>query len=92
MAVLIWMHRKTKAEALAEVKAAIEESSYGGSVEWDGDKAAVRVGPLASILHVQGEVNDDAVIIDRCSGALGGLVLNRIHEILERLFPGGDQA
>jgi hypothetical protein len=91
MAVLTWMHGKSKAEAVAAIQAALKESGYDGSVTWTGARAEARYGPLASVVHVKGEVTDDAVIIDECGGLAGGPVLTRCRELLGQLFPGGEQ-
>jgi len=92
MAALIWKHGKSKAEAVAAIRAALKESGYEGSVKWDGVKLEARYGPFASVVHVKGEVTDDAIILDKCGGLAGGRVLSRCRELLERHFPGGEQA
>jgi hypothetical protein len=35
---------------------------------------------------------DDAVVLEKCGGVAGGAVLRPCRELLERLFPGGEQA
>ena len=91
MAALIWKHGKTKAEVVEAVRRAITEAGYDTSVKWDGAKLEARVGPFASIVHVKGEVTDDAIVLDKCGGLAGGRVLSRCRELLERLLPGGEQ-
>ncbi len=92
MAVLTWKHGRPRDEAIAEIKAALKESGHDGSVTWDGAKAEARYGPFASVVHAKGEVTADAVVLEKCGGLAGGAVLRRCRELLERLFPGGDQA
>jgi hypothetical protein len=92
MAVLVWKHGKSKAEALGALQAALKDSGYGGSVAWDGPRAEARYGPFASVLHAVGEVTDDAVVLEKCGGLAGGAVLKQCQELLRRLFPGGEQA
>jgi hypothetical protein len=92
MAVLVWKHGTTKAEAVAAIQAALNESGHGGSVTWDGARAEARYGPFASVVHAKGEVTDDAVVLEKCGGLAGGAVLSRCEELLRRLFPGGAPA
>jgi hypothetical protein len=91
MAVLTWKHGRSRDEAVAEIKAALKESGHEGSVTWDGARAEARYGPFASIVHVVGEVTDHAVVLDKCGGVAGHRVLEKGREMLEKLFPGGDQ-
>jgi hypothetical protein len=91
MAALVWKHGKSKADALAEIQSAIKESGYDGSVNWDGAKAEACYGPFASFVHVKGEVTDDAVVLQKCSGLVGGIVIKRCRELLGQLFPDGEQ-
>jgi hypothetical protein len=92
MAVLVWKHERSKAEALAAIQAALKDSGYGGSVKWDGAEVEARYGPFASVVHAKGEVTDDAVVLHKCGGVAGGPVLRRCRELLEGLFPGGEEA
>ena len=91
MAVLVWQHGRTKAEALAALRSALAASGYEKSVKWDGTKAEARSGPFASVVHAKGEVTDEAVVLEKCGGLAGGVVLRRCREMLGRLFPGGEQ-
>jgi hypothetical protein len=92
MPVLTWKHGRSRDEAIATIRAALKNSGYDGSVTWDGAKAEARYGPFASIVHAKGEVTADAVVLEKCGGLAGGPVLQRCRELLERLFPGGEQA
>jgi hypothetical protein len=92
MVALIWRHGRSKAEALAALQSALAESGHGGVAKWDGSKVEARYGPFATGLHARGEVTDEAVVLERCGGLLGGLVLARCRELLDRLFPGGEEA
>ena len=92
MAVLVWKHGKTNAKAIAAIKAALKESGYAGSVTWSGSSVEARYGPFASVVHVMGEVTDDAVVLDKCGGLAGRTVLSRCRELLARLFPSGEEA
>ena len=91
MAVLVWKHGKSKAQALDAIRTALKDSGYDGSVTWEGAKAEARYGPFASVVHAKGEVTENAVILEKCGGVVGGAVLRRCRDLLERLFPGGEQ-
>lgn len=92
MAVLVWRHGRSKDEALAALRAELTASGYGDPVKWDGARAEARYGPFATGLHARGEVTDEAVVLEKCGGLLGGLVLARCRELLARLFPDGGPA
>lgn len=92
MAELTWKHGRSKDDAVAAIRAALQDSGYDGSVNWTGTRAEARFGPFASVVHAKGEVTDDAVVIEKCGGLAGGPVLTRCRELLARLFPGGEQA
>jgi hypothetical protein len=49
------------------------------------------VRAAASVVHAKGEVTPEAVVLEKCGGLVGGTVLQRCRELLERLFPGGEQ-
>jgi hypothetical protein len=90
MAALVWKHGKSKAEALAAIQGALEDTRYASSVTWDGARAEARYGPFASVIHATGEVTEEVIILEKCGGLVGGLVLSRCREMLEQLFPGGE--
>jgi hypothetical protein len=92
MAALVWRHGRSKAEAMAAIRSALAESGHGGAAKWDGARVEARYGPFAAGLHARGEVTDEAVVLEKCSGLLGGLVLARCRELLGGLFPGGGPA
>ncbi len=91
MAVLIWKHGKSKTDALAAIQAELEEHGYSDSVKWEGAKAKASFGPLGSIIRVKGEVTDDVVRLEKCSGLARKVVLKGCRKMLKRLFPGGEQ-
>ncbi len=91
MAVLVWEHGKSYTEALAAIQATLADSGYAAAVTWDGGKAEVRYGPFASVLHAKGEVTEEVVVLEKCSGLVGGLVLKRCQEMLGRLFPAASR-
>jgi hypothetical protein len=89
MAMFTWRHGRSKEDAVAAIKAALREAGHEGSVTWSGTSAEARYGPFASVVHLRGEVTEEAVVIEKCGGLVGGTVLERLRELLARLFPGG---
>ena len=92
MAVLVWKHGTSKAEARSAIQSELRQLGYEGRVAWDGDRATARVGPFGTILNVSGTITDDLIVLEKCGGLAGGTVLKRSRELLERLYPGGEQA
>jgi len=89
---LVWKHGRSKAEALAAVQSALASSGRASAVKWDGAKLEARYGPFGSVVHARGEVTDDAIVLEKCGGLAGGVVLARCRELLARLFPEGEPA
>jgi hypothetical protein len=90
MAVLTWMHGRSKEDAVVAIKAALTAAGYDGWVTWIGAAAEAGYGPFASIVHVVGEVTDEAVVIEVCSGLAGRVVFGRLREMLAQLFPASE--
>ena len=90
MAVLVWKHGTSKAEAARAVRAALDRAGHGGAVTWSGTRLKARVGPFGSVVSLEGEVTDEYVVIDRCGGLAGGRVLAKCRDSLAGLFPGGE--
>jgi hypothetical protein len=91
MAVLVWKHGKTRDEARSIIQAEVRRLGYDQKVMWSGDSATASVA-WGAVLSASGKVTDEAIILDKCGGAVGGIVLARCRELLERIFPDGEQA
>jgi len=61
---------------------------YSKNVVWQDDEATVSIG-WGAIANVHGVINDEAVILVKCRGALGGKILTECRVVLSRLFPEG---
>jgi hypothetical protein len=61
-----------------------------GGVDRGGTPGFGAVG-WGAVLNVAGEVTDHADVLERCGGAAGATVLRECREMLERLFPGGEE-
>jgi hypothetical protein len=90
MAVLTWKHGTTADAAREAIQAEIRRLGYEGYVTWKGNDVTASAG-LGTLVSVSGRVTDEAVVLEKCGGALGGTVLSRCRELLERALPGGEQ-
>jgi hypothetical protein len=91
MAVLVWKHGTTAAVARAAIQAELAKHGHDDKVTWKGDEASASVG-WGAILSAAGRVTEEAVVLDKCGGAVGGIVLGKCREMLCRLFPAGGEA
>jgi len=83
--------QKSRAEAREIIREELHRLGYDGRVTWKGDSASASVG-WGTVLNASGEGTDEAIVLEKCGGAIGGTVLGRCRELLERLFPGGAEA
>ena len=88
-AALIWQHGTTREAAKNAVVNELESLGYANEVHWRNYKGSVSVA-LGVVLSVKGYISDDAIVIEKCSGAYSAQVLSETRIILARLFPGGD--
>jgi hypothetical protein len=91
MAELVWKHGTTAAAAREAIQAELCKLGYDGKVTWKGDEATASVG-WGTVLNVSGKITSEAIILDKCGGAVGGTVLGKCREMLLRLFPNGGEA
>jgi hypothetical protein len=91
MAVLTWQHGTSQGKAIAAIVKAVKKLGYEGYVTWKDGTVEASAGPFATLVNARGEVTDDRVILAKAGGLLGGKVLTRCREILEDVFPGGEQ-
>jgi hypothetical protein len=87
MAVLVWRHNTTREVARQTIQAELEHLGHDRKVSWKGDSAVASVG-FGSILSASGEITDESIILHKCNGMAGGIVLRQCQMMLERLFPG----
>jgi hypothetical protein len=88
-ALLRWRHGVSSAEARRIMEEQLSEAGYADQVQWDGDEFSASVG-FGTVLKVKGQVTDEEIVLEKCSGALGSTVLAKIREIVGRVFPGGE--
>ena len=86
---LVWQHGTTRDAAKTAVINELENLGYANEVHWRNYKGSVSVA-MGVVLSVKGYISDDAIVIEKCSGAYSAQVLNETRAILARLFPGGD--
>ena len=91
MSVLVWKHGTTAAIAREIIQNELEKLGHGGQVTWTGDEFTCSLA-WGTILSTAGKVTDETIVLDKCSGAIGGIVLAKLRECFGRVFPGGEQA
>jgi hypothetical protein len=90
MSLLVWKHGTTTAAAREAIQEELRKLGHDGKVTWKGDEATASLA-LGTMLGVRGKVTDEAILLDKCGGALGGVVLRKCREMLLRLFPSGGE-
>jgi hypothetical protein len=89
MALLVWNHGTTRTAARDAILEELRKHGHDGKVKWKGDKATVSVG-WGAILHAEGTITDETVVLEKCGGAVSAIVLSKCREMLERAFPRGE--
>jgi hypothetical protein len=89
MPVVTWKHRTTKEAAKSAVQAELIRLGHGNDVVWKDFELTARVG-FGAILNVRGMITNQEVVIEKCTGAMGGALLRECNDLLEKLFPGGN--
>jgi len=88
MAVLVWKHETTRQDARKRIEDRLKSAHVSEKVSWNGDIFSSSVG-WGTILNLVGEVTDDAVVLRKSSGAMGGVILAKSREGFQQLFPEG---
>ncbi len=91
MTALVWKHGTTAAIARDAIRTELAKLGHASNVTWKDYEFTSSLG-WGTILSTSGSVNADEIILDKCSGALGGIVLAKSREFFERVSPGGEQA
>jgi hypothetical protein len=86
--VLKWKHEKSISEAKLLMQQKLQQRGYGNKVKWNGDSFSASVA-FGAVLRIEGKITDQELVLDQCSGAVSGTVLNEIRNILQQLFPEG---
>ncbi len=89
MAELTWKTGKPPAEARELIQAQLVKTGYGDQVTWEGNAFSASAG-MGYMLDISGVVNDQEVVLEKCSGMTGGMVLGKLKKMFEYLFPGGE--
>jgi hypothetical protein len=89
MSVLVKKHGTTATNARNAIQAKIRELGYESWVTWQGNEATASAG-MGLVLNMRGHITEESVIIDKCGGGIGGLVLGKCREIFEELFPSAN--
>ena len=89
MPVLIWKTGKPAAEAKDMIHAQLVKTGYGDQVTWEGHAFSAQVG-FGFMLDIAGSVNDQEVVLEKCSGMTADMALGKLKKMFEYLFPGGE--
>lgn len=89
MAELTWRTGKPAADAKELIHAQLTKTGYGDQVNWEGNTFTASAG-MGFMLDVSGVVKDQEVIIEKCGGMTGSMVLGKLKKMFEYLFPGGE--
>ncbi len=89
MKALHWKHDKSLPEINSFVRQYLASSGYLDRVRWEGNSFSASVG-MGIALNLKGEFTADEIVIERCSGAAGPIVLSKIREALQKAFPNGE--
>ncbi len=89
MKALHWKHDKSLPEINSFVRQYLASSGYLDKVKWEGNSFSASVG-MGIALSLKGELTADEIVIEKCSGAAGPVVLSKIRETLQKAFPNGE--
>lgn len=89
MAELKWRTGKPADEVKEMLQAQLVKTGYGDQVSWNGYAFSASAG-MGFMLDVAGLVNDQEIVIEKCGGMSGGMVLGKLKKMFEYLFPGGE--
>ena len=88
MAALVWKHGTTAERAKETIEAELRQRGQADKVKWNGDEFSVSVG-FGVVLNLVGRVTDEAIVVEKCTGAMAGFAMDKAREHLPRVFPGG---
>ena len=72
--------KKSKDRVKAEIVFELEKLGYNKYLTWKEFEFSASVG-WGSVLSLEGNITDDSIIINKCSGAFGSKVLDKIKEL-----------
>jgi len=89
MAVLMWKHGLSVDAVRQMFQQRLEEAGVNNSVVWAGNTFSATVG-WGTILALVGEIQEEVIVVKKCSGGLSGVVLAKVRQAFEQMFPGGE--
>ena len=90
MAVLTWKHGMTRNEVRKLIQERIEAAGVSEKVKWNANTFTASVA-WGAVLNLVGEINEDTIVLQKSSGAIGSVVLAKSREAFEKLFPDGEE-
>ncbi len=89
MTELRWKHGKTLSEMNDLIQQYLTTNGYIDKVQWHGNSFSASVG-MGLALNIKGQITDHEIVIEKCSGIGGSVVLTKIRETLQKNLPGGE--
>lgn len=65
-------------------------AGVGNKVVWQGNRFTASVG-WGSILNLVGDIQPETIVLERCSGAIGGVVLAKCRDAFREMFAAGEE-
>ena len=90
MYILIWKHGKTLEEVRRLMLERLSDRGISDKVGWKVNRFTSTVG-WGAILDLVGEIQSQTVVLEKCSGAIGGVVLGKCREAFREMFPDGEE-
>ena len=90
MNILAWKHGETPDDVRRLMRERLQAAGISDKVTWDGNRFTSSVG-WGTILNLVGRIEPEAIVLEKCSGAIGGVVLSKCREAFREMFPGGEE-
>ncbi|GHS92091.1 hypothetical protein FACS1894139_09440 [Planctomycetales bacterium] len=87
---LVWYHHTDRDFAKKIVVNELVRRRCADDVKWQDEYHGSVSVALGLMLSMRGYIDDDAIVIEKCTGTLSARALREIRRILMRLFPLGD--
>lgn len=88
MNILVWNHGSTPNNVRRLMVDRLLAAGISDKVAWNGDQFKSSIG-WGTILNLVGRIEPDVIVLEKCSGAIGGVVLAKCREAFQEMFPAG---
>jgi len=90
MSILTWKHGETPDDVRRLMRERLQAAGISDKVAWDGNRFTSSVG-WGAILNLVGRIEPEIIVLEKCSGAIGGVVLAKCREAFREMFPRGEE-